>query len=730
MSAVEKSGALAQDIIDSKSPGAVYSWAPSPGAPPVPYFTAVRRLQSERNEEADAVRSELHGVNASLSLKDKELQRLREEMCHIQEMNQTLQDSITALQLEAEENQRKCEELEGERRLQAAQLEAERLSHRREVSGLQERLQASGMKIQEMARLSRDYGALQAVFQSPLTKRKQNVLSAVGRGPPERTASSSTSMATYLQATAHLYKQLLQVQNRVLDDFDHYLENRLSASEADASRPAPENEVQRTFLSRLAEISEELSLLEQQREALEQRSSRPWEISSGTQDLEGIESGPLGAALTESQELSIEGFLSQPLYPHEALLNRYAVMIYSSTDDGEIYEELEGAAMCHSCGQKTILCPHKVGRSLEILLPRSCTHIKICRPQAHMSTVEAKIARSRERSLVPPTDGAPQITAESLEQLERRPPVVAPVGSFDSDVWRFEKDLEKQLQQRRVAPRVLSRELCVSLAQRLFLSIVLQLEGKSPSLPIQGTVRQFFSTRYVSRDISAYGFMDFWSALKRDSLDSKVLCILRSVLEGEMDPAILCYVLHRAEMVQMSPVPDMSHFLQCIQKLYPFLEAMEQDSLLLEFTGYSRRCAAPPAVIGFILHLILQHREPLIRECEDVLSTHVKTRAGHLTPTELSAALAELCPLLTSTQIESSIQRSVTASGRPLLSLRSAAYITAHQLGRKKRCGHMTAAHVYPEEDKRSGNKSSNSEDLADFQLLHNLLHLLKNSKP
>lgn len=49
---------------------------------------------------------------------------------------------------------------------------------------------------------------------------------------------------------------------------------------------------------------------------------------------------------------NIEWFLSQALYPDETLLNHYAVMIYTSADNGRIFEELEGATVCDSCGQK------------------------------------------------------------------------------------------------------------------------------------------------------------------------------------------------------------------------------------------------------------------------------------------------------------------------------------------------------------------------------------------
>ncbi|XP_075698796.1 uncharacterized protein LOC142663850 [Rhinoderma darwinii] len=247
-------------------PGAVYS---PQGVSPVPYFSLLHRMRSARNKEVDAARAELHRVNATLGKREEDLQRLKEKICNIQEMNRTLQDAVRALQLEAEENRRERKDLEGELHLQAIQLETERQRHRRDVSNLHEHLQASSKQIEKMTQLSQDYRALQIVFQSPLTRKKQNLLSAVGKVPQNRSRSPPTFLSTYLRATGHTSEQLLQVQNRVLDDFDHYLENRISTSET-----ALDEEMQMTFLSRLCEISEELSLLERQREGLEQRSAR------------------------------------------------------------------------------------------------------------------------------------------------------------------------------------------------------------------------------------------------------------------------------------------------------------------------------------------------------------------------------------------------------------------------------------------------------------------------
>lgn len=61
-------------------------------------------------------------------------------------------------------------------------------------------------------------------------------------------------------------------------------------------------------------------------------------------------------SLKEADEENVGRFLAAVLYPDETLLNRYAAMIYTSSDKGRIFEELPGADMCHSCAEKVTNC--------------------------------------------------------------------------------------------------------------------------------------------------------------------------------------------------------------------------------------------------------------------------------------------------------------------------------------------------------------------------------------
>ncbi|XP_075071661.1 uncharacterized protein LOC142160691 isoform X3 [Mixophyes fleayi] len=443
------------------------------------------------------------------------------------------------------------------------------------------------------------------------------------------------------------------------------------------------------FLSRLSEISEELLLLNQQKESLEQRETSSAEVTLTAQNLNTRYPDCSDTDSQKTDDKNIESFLSQALYPDETLLNCYAAMIYTSTDNGRIFQELDGASICNSCGEKTVLCPHKVGGSQVIRLPKDCTHITICRPRAHQTTMEAKIAASRAMS--PKSPGNQSAAANSGGR------------------W--------------------ARDLCVSLSQRLIVTMIHQLEGTSPILHIQETVLEFFTKRYVNEDISSRGLQDFLTAVVRHSPDSKVLYLLGSVLQRDLDPTVLCYVLLKAEMVSLSPLTDMDQFQVFLHKQYPFLEETERDSLVLEFTAYSRRCVSPPAVMGFILEMILTQQDPLITECEDVLSTHTKTQPGYLTVEELSEALHELCPLSSKMQTQSLIQRSVALSASSLIPLHKAALseLAAYKLERDRQSGKSGREHHEEDDAENKGSKGTEYlKEKSDLQFLYNILHVLR----
>lgn len=62
--------------------------------------------------------------------------------------------------------------------------------------------------------------------------------------------------------------------------------------------------------------------------------------------------------------------------------NKTTAMLLS----GKTFDELACAKFCVSCGEKTVVCPHKITKSdLVVTLPNGCSHIKLSRPMVRVS---------------------------------------------------------------------------------------------------------------------------------------------------------------------------------------------------------------------------------------------------------------------------------------------------------------------------------------------------------
>ncbi|MEE6486693.1 hypothetical protein FKM82_014674 [Ascaphus truei] len=412
-----------------------------------------------------------------------------------------------------------------------------------------------------------------------------------------------------------------------------------------------------------------------------------------------------------TEDESLEDFFSLALYPNETLLNRYAAMIYTTTDNGRIYDEIAGASMCNSCGEKTFLCPHKVGGTQVTDLPKHCTHIKICRPHAHRFTMAAKLAGSRmsdhaektgagmalSRAVSPgPYIPARAGTALAQQALGDNPSQSVPSLSSWQGSWapvdlsRLEKHFEKQFKHKREAPRMMSLDFCLSLTEQLMTNLLCHRKSKSTQvLSIQGTLWDLLTQRYVADNISALGLQDFLAAVWKYSAVSKVVSVLGQVLRGDMDPAILHYVLLQAELLNLLPLTAPSHLHLVIEQNYPFLE------------------------------------------CEDKLLPYLKTQTGFLTYEELSVALDELAPGNCTEEKHSLIQQSLVSLRSTLIPIQHAAQIVAYLTKSGERQKRKEQLHIAIAMDKGNAEskRTKGPESMAhvcDLRFLSNVLHLAK----
>nr|XP_014343728.1 PREDICTED: uncharacterized protein LOC102353636 [Latimeria chalumnae] len=414
----------------------------------VPYFSLFRRIQDERNEEAEKLQSELDCIRELFSERDNELLQLKLTVSEMQNCSETFISTITNLKNELEKKNEEITRINENYQFQEKEKAEQARLYESTITKLQSLLQVTQDQVTSLKQYKKIYDGLQEAFQYPIGKKKKNAILAISsKSPTNRRAIVATKKAhlySYLEATKHLKYQLLQVQNAVIEDFDVFMEKhrqQLLSKKLQESVEVPDKkeeckEKQRTFQQSIMDISVELNLLNKHSESLQQQLKELETIQHKEQQVEEkaksaehtaqasgsrVTSGSSGLGrgssilsdLTDTLDDSVKNFFFSSRDPDEIVLNKYAAVIYTSCNNGQIYEEVKGVTACRSCGEKTLICPHKISNNSVIELPKNCTHIKISRPRAHIIMMEAKLLQQETQMPIPVCGEGSVISSES-----------------------------------------------------------------------------------------------------------------------------------------------------------------------------------------------------------------------------------------------------------------------------------------------------------------------------
>ncbi|XP_069468007.1 uncharacterized protein [Ambystoma mexicanum] len=512
-----------------------------------------------------------------------------------------------------------------------------------------------------------------------------------------------------------------------MDDFDLFVENYrnellseyigLDGKDKDHSEKVHDRHTneeldrrRNAFRQSMEDIATELSLLGQQKQSLEQRlgnleKALHQELHSGTDVTQapgpGGSAGSSGGLIepnSEPADESVRDFFYHAFCPDETALNKYAAMGYTSCDGGKTYEEIEGADLCNSCGETTLICPHKVGNKRDLLLPQGCTHLRISRPQAHVIMLAAKLPHSMKEQVIrsvtelssphptKPTNGHTLVQdlrdheSLSLQEVDsQKGQWMESIQGFD--VSRLKAHFEKHLLYRREEPRGMSLGLCRSFLEQLIAALLCEEErgmkircGES----VQQVLSRLLHEHYLLEDVSSFGLQDVLAAVWKYSPACREIAVLGRVLNGELDPSVLRYIVLMADLLNSVSLLAVLEFKVFVAQVYPFLQGDDLENIILGYSSFSENRISRHLVMEYLLKLILQNSEPLFLENEDTLKLYSKTQAGHLISEELSAAIEDLAPFSSEPLRKSLVQQSKASLRKATIPTRHAAQITSY----------------------------------------------------
>lgn len=320
---------------------------------------------------------------------------------------------------------------------------------------------------------------------------------------------------------------------------------------------------------------------------------------------------------------------ASPLVTQEQTLNKYAAMLYASSDNELSYYPAKEGKECLSCGDKVVICPHWSSNELVIQLPLHTTHIKLTRPPLYTTAT-------------PTTAPINQTDVQKIDKL--RP---APDSILDPDINKIWNHFNTKYEVHRRVPRKLSLEFLVS-TMSFFYATELKLDeapstDSTHSIPLLSSFYKFMISRYHIKHTALLVIHDVITSLNEHYLNNTNLLIFAHVLGGTTDGVLFRYQLLLADLIDLLPWRSIEEFTKWAALVYPFLQEEELEHLTIDYIGHSSNNTNKYTVMNYITWLLLKHREPMILQAESQLSEQNTTDIGSMSDAEFAEVCLSLC---------------------------------------------------------------------------------------
>ncbi|XP_070540507.1 uncharacterized protein [Ptychodera flava] len=699
----------------------------------VPYFTLIQGIYDQRNEEADVLRDQLEKVKKRLQEKHKQLEdaitinsTLKEEMENLRDIISKKNGKINLLEDDILELQDNIEDLRDSADIQKKQMDIEN-----EI--LQAELKSVQNEVSYLSQYKKGYDDLHESFVERVSgdrrrKKKKPVI-----------ATRRAHLLNNWSSAKKLEEQLLTVQNQTIEEFDAFVEehkvelegktlkdnvndSQFSEEEAELERMDKElQQRQEIFQKTIEALNDELSMIRQHKESLEHQweelesqykheeeihkskppssrmrpsskdSLRP-NVSSGMGSSRPGSQSALESRSDKAKDIdsvmslgedfdNLDPTMSEmdPFVPQETILSKYSAMIYTSTNHAKSFHELKDAKFCGSCGEKTVICPHKVSGDKVVILPHNCTHVKLSRPKVRINVEvreklyaqmpkpavsdSSKLSTKRMRgrmSIVQPLKPMQSIAdLATTPNCAEEPPAIFKeekdttvlgaahehqVNSF-LQLW---DDYKKRTPLTRDVPRPLELGRVLSIISQYYANLLWQDEYALDEEQVTSFLDTFYNyllDRYILQDVVYLCVHDFITGLIEYSTVNKTVQTFAHMLVGNLDGATFRYLLLIADFIDKVEWKEVSDFRLFATTIYPFLTDDELDQLSLGYTSFSENKISKGLVHEYFMYIVLKYREPRFQDCEAKLLQHPGKEPGAMNNKEYSEALDAIAPL-------------------------------------------------------------------------------------
>ncbi|CAH1784655.1 unnamed protein product [Owenia fusiformis] len=720
----------------------------------IPFFTLVRRIYDERNEEADILQEQLDAVKKRLFDKQKQFEDSLDNIASLERDIETKDATISNLKQEITDKNVEIDRLEESLRNEKDAAFNMEYNLNCDLDDLKEDLTDTKGEVSFLKQYKQGYDELHYAFldhgdDDHIRKKKKVPVVATRRA----------HLISNIESARKLEEQLLTVMNATIEEFESFLEQHkngpapvdelapdISYSAMDEQANKADQQLammQGRFTKSIDDLNTELELLRQHRTMLSEQlqimeenkpsvSKKRRENKKKLLEKQREALGSRGSIRSESvvsadiDEDEEDNANMDPFIPQERVFSKYAAMMYTSHNGAKTFHEFKDAKYCASCGEKTVLCPHKiVGADKIFVLPHNTTHIRVTRPKVKInqqlvdnalrphpgspdtimeidippSTADSRQGRRKDsntaiNSAIP---GSAQPSIQSLPYAPSRGSLTTPMTN-DSDrdlpsagadthmVNSFHKlwdDYKNRTELERTIPRTLSLDRTMSLVEQFYACLIWQDEYALEDegfYSILDNLYMFMGDRYLKQDIAYLTSHDLISSIVENAGTSKTIQIFAHALVGNLDATVPRYILLMADfidLVEWKSVEDVRAFASVV---YPFASDDDLETLQMGYTSFSENKISKQLVCEYIMYIVLKYREPRFLESEGRLLHHAGRDVSVMTAAEYSDAMENILPIHnvklrqrlykeTEAHINMEAEEGMTCEGVPVLKL-------------------------------------------------------------
>nr|XP_054766729.1 uncharacterized protein LOC129273690 [Lytechinus pictus] len=404
----------------------------------IPYFSLVQRVYDSRHEEAEELKEEIKVLQKRLSDKTMQFNQavttigvLREEISELQATVEEKEEMIIDRDETIASKDDEIITLKEDAFKEKTQLELEKHQLEEEVAKLKS-------EVEYLSHYKNGYDALEEAF--IFRPGEDKFTHAPKKSRKSAIATRKNHLMTDYEAAKKIEKQLLLVRNQTIEEFDAFFESHVMELKDRVFKEKPAEDailpdhvydqeeliiekldmelgsMQERFQQTIEALNNELDMIRLHKDYVETqldeldkqiRAKPPSRVmfrSTGTNlnsagarsnhsaGQYGKQSRLSGKESTMSvvgggdsfENMDLMGAEMDPFIPQEAILSKYSIMVYTSTNQKKTFHGLKDAKFCASCGEKTVICPHKVSNEKIIILPHNCSHIKLSRPKVRI----------------------------------------------------------------------------------------------------------------------------------------------------------------------------------------------------------------------------------------------------------------------------------------------------------------------------------------------------------